>query len=315
MGRNSECPLCGATGNTLRLQSMDERDFTYCEVCKLIYIDNSFLPDVPHERERYEQHDNVPENAGYVKFLSRVLDPLLPYMSNGAICLDHGCGPGPVLAELVRAEGFTCWAYDPIFYPDGLAEAAAELGSSEKKIPSSLNSTQSEEDNSEIDQRSESTKIHDSEEGKRVGVSPSVMGGNLDSEVKNVIAKRGQSEFPNPSFNADSKSGSGTGKVLDPIDTLSEAFHVVFSTECFEHFHQPAQTISEIVGMVKKGGYLGVMTEMWTDLDRFSSWYYTRDDTHVIFFHEQTFDWLCGEYGLRRVWSDGKRVMIFQKLG
>lgn len=236
MGRNSECPLCGATGNTLRLQSSDDRDFTYCEVCKLIYVDTSFLPDVPHERERYEQHDNTPDNAGYVSFLSRALDPLLPYMSDGAICLDHGCGPGPVLAGLVRAEGFTCWAYDPIFYPDGLAEAAAELG-------------------------------------------------------------------------------SGTSNVLDPIATLSEAFDVVFSTECFEHFHQPAQTISEIVGMVKKGGYLGVMTEMWTDLDRFSSWYYTRDDTHVIFFHEQTFDWLCGEYGLRRVWSDGKRVMIFQKLG
>jgi SAM-dependent methyltransferase len=226
MGRNSEeCPLCGATGNTLRLRSSDDRDFTYCEVCKLIYVDRPFLPDSSREQERYLEHNNDSDSVGYASFLSRVLDPLLPYMSDGAICLDYGCGPIPVLAEVVRSEGFTCWAYDPIFYPDGLAEAAAELG------------------------------------------------------------------------------GMGL-----------EAFDVIFSTECFEHFHQPAETISEIVGMLRKGGYLSVMTEMWTDLERFSNWYYTRDDTHVVFYHALTFDWICETFGLKRVWTDEKRVVVLQKL-
>lgn len=32
--------------------------------------------------------------------------------------LDYGCGPEPVLAELVRRRGFTCDAYDPLFHPD-----------------------------------------------------------------------------------------------------------------------------------------------------------------------------------------------------
>jgi 2-polyprenyl-3-methyl-5-hydroxy-6-metoxy-1,4-benzoquinol methylase len=252
MELTSECPLCGATDNTLKLQSADMRTFTLCEICKLIYIDRTFLPENFRERERYLEHNNDSDSEGYRSFLRRVLDPLLPYMPTGAACLDYGCGPIPVLAEVVRSEGFTCWAYDPIFYPDGLVEAAAELGLSEVS--------------------------------------------NSSSEV-------------------DSKSGSDNSNVLDPIDTLSEAFDVVFSTECFEHFHQPAQTISEIMTMVKKGGYLGIMSEVWTETDRFSSWYYTRDDTHVIFFHEETFDWLCAKHGLRRIWSDGKRTTILQKLG
>lgn len=31
--------------------------------------------------------------------------------------LDYGCGPEPVLAELLKREGFTCDIYDPYFFP------------------------------------------------------------------------------------------------------------------------------------------------------------------------------------------------------
>ena len=39
------------------------------------------------------------------------------------------------------------------------------------------------------------------------------------------------------------------------------------------------------------------MTEQWTDLSRFGRWYYTRDETHVFFYHHETFKLDC-----RRVW-------------
>jgi SAM-dependent methyltransferase len=31
--------------------------------------------------------------------------------------LDYGCGPSPVLAELLKREGFSCDVYDPFFFP------------------------------------------------------------------------------------------------------------------------------------------------------------------------------------------------------
>ena len=31
--------------------------------------------------------------------------------------LDYGCGPSPVLAELLKREGFSCDVYDPYFFP------------------------------------------------------------------------------------------------------------------------------------------------------------------------------------------------------
>ncbi len=32
--------------------------------------------------------------------------------------LDYGCGPEPVLAELMRRNGFECYIYDPYFFPE-----------------------------------------------------------------------------------------------------------------------------------------------------------------------------------------------------
>lgn len=33
------------------------------------------------------------------------------------LVLDYGCGPSPVLAELLKREGFSCDVYDPFFFP------------------------------------------------------------------------------------------------------------------------------------------------------------------------------------------------------
>lgn len=92
------------------------------------------------------------------------------------------------------------------------------------------------------------------------------------------------------------------------------SYNAVFATECFEHFHQPDESIAEVCSYVKPGGYLVVMTELWTDISRFSGWYYTRDVTHVCFYHEKTFDHICAVLGFRQVPTQDRRVIVLKKV-
>lgn len=67
------------------------------------------------EKARYATHENSIENDGYVRFLNRVLHPMLPFLDKTMRGLDYGCGPGPTLSQLVRQHGIACEDYDPLF--------------------------------------------------------------------------------------------------------------------------------------------------------------------------------------------------------
>ena len=69
------------------------------------------------EDARYRQHDNRRDDPRYVAFLRRLTDPLCARLRPGARGLDFGCGPTPVLAEILTAEGFPTESYDPLFAP------------------------------------------------------------------------------------------------------------------------------------------------------------------------------------------------------
>lgn len=179
----------------------------------LIFADPEQRCSGAEEKQRYETHENSIEQSGYVAFLERVLDPVLPNLRAGDRGLDYGCGPGPTLSALVRNKGIHCEDYDPFFFP-----------------------------------------------------TP-----------------------PKP-----------------PYD-------FIFCTECFEHFHEPHRDITAISNLLSPGGWLGVMTERWTDLARFRHWYYTRDPTHTSFFHQHSMEHLAASHGLDITWMDRNRVVIFRK--
>lgn len=90
-------------------------------------------------------------------------------------------------------------------------------------------------------------------------------------------------------------------------------YDFIFATECFEHFFYPGMEFREINALLKPGGYLAVMTEQWESLDRFKSWYYKRDQTHVSFFHRNTFHYLCKTFGYSILYQDRNRVIVLQK--
>jgi 2-polyprenyl-3-methyl-5-hydroxy-6-metoxy-1,4-benzoquinol methylase len=111
-----KCHLCG-TDSPLACAAI-ARSFHHCPQCDFI-----FVPTLQHlsedaQRERYLQHHNTIDDAGYVATLREPIALLRKHAPAAQRVLDYGCGPTPVLVELLRREGFDAHGYDPLF-PSG----------------------------------------------------------------------------------------------------------------------------------------------------------------------------------------------------
>lgn len=95
--------------------------------------------------------------------------------------------------------------------------------------------------------------------------------------------------------------------------TLDKKFDYIFSTETLEHFYHPNKELTKIREILKQGGYLIVMTEQWYSLEDFKTWYYTRDPSHIAFYHSKSFDFICRNFGFDKLYDDDHRVIILQK--
>lgn len=91
------------------------------------------------------------------------------------------------------------------------------------------------------------------------------------------------------------------------------SYDFIFSTECFEHFHEPAADIRKITDLLKSGGILAVMTEQWQNLPQFNRWYYTTDPSHTSYFHRSTMDYICRKFSLEIIRTVKNRIVLFRK--
>lgn len=66
-----------------------------------------------------------------------------------------------------------------------------------------------------------------------------------------------------------------------------------------EHFHDPRREFARLDGLLRPGGWLGIMTAMLDDDSRFANWRYRRDRTHVAFYKPASFAFLASEYAWR----------------
>lgn len=119
MSARASCPLCGA-GTPDLFHAEGAVLYFECRVCTLVYLDPERWPARPDEEARYREHHNDPDDAGYIRFLRRLADPVMERLPAGARGLDFGCGPVPALASLLASAGFPCVSYDPVFAPDEL---------------------------------------------------------------------------------------------------------------------------------------------------------------------------------------------------
>ena len=191
------CPLC-TSRDPSRLAVIDSKNYWRCWVCSLTFLSPEHHLDSDSEHSRYKTHRNSPQDLGYIKFLSRLTDYLVPRLSRGAKGLDYGSGPGPTLSVMLEGKGFPMEIYDPFFSPDA--------------------------------------------------------------------------------------------------SVLKDQYEFVTCTETAEHFHQPANDFERLDRLLKKGGLLGVMTEMLEPEASFPDWYYHRDPTHVSFYQRSTMEWIANRF-------------------
>ena len=95
-----------------------KRRHRLCGRCRLLFVEDEFLPTAEEERGRYAKHQNGPHDAGYVAFLRQAVTAARPHLRPGMRGLDYGCGHTPTLCGLLAAEGLVCENYDPFFHPD-----------------------------------------------------------------------------------------------------------------------------------------------------------------------------------------------------
>jgi len=78
---------------------------------------------------------------------------------------------------------------------------------------------------------------------------------------------------------------------------LGQTYDFITCTEVIEHSHNPAQEFDRLNGLLRPGGYLGLMTCFQTDDARFANWHYRNDPTHVVFYREITLHWIAKQQG------------------
>ncbi len=111
------CPVC-ETASLSPFLAVEGKTYHRCASCEATVMAPECYLSQEEERAVYQLHDNQPDDAGYRRFLSKLVDPLLGQLPSGATGLDFGCGPGPALAQMLEQAGFPMAVYDPFFAPD-----------------------------------------------------------------------------------------------------------------------------------------------------------------------------------------------------
>lgn len=213
-GDNPRCILCGDPGIRLYHRGRSGREYLRCPSCGLVFVPPGQRPGPAEEFDRYERHQNSPDNQGYTGFLNRLVSPLDSRLEPGSTGLDFGSGPVPVLSQILTARGYQMNIYDPFYAADR--------------------------------------------------------------------------------------------------SVFERDYDFITAVEVLEHLFDPGRELDNLWNCLRKGGYLGIMTEPVPGRREFAEWYYKDDITHVTFFSEKTFVWLARHWGgLLKYVRDN--VIIFNK--
>jgi len=93
--------------------------------------------------------------------------------------------------------------------------------------------------------------------------------------------------------------------LYDPVFEPHEAalrtrYDFVVCSETAEHFHHPLTEFERLFGLLRPGGWLGLMTGFLpAGAEAFGRWHYIRDPTHVVFYGPDSLAWLASRFGAR----------------
>jgi SAM-dependent methyltransferase len=102
---------------------------------------------------------------------------------------------------------------------------------------------------------------------------------------------------------------------FDPLyapdeSVLMRRYDFITCTEVVEHFHRPARDWPRLAGLLRPGGWLGVMTRMVPGDRAFHEWHYKNDPTHVSFYSPRVMVWLAGRMDLEIDLMEGDVVLM-----
>lgn len=105
--------------------------------------------------------------------------------------------------------------------------------------------------------------------------------------------------------------GAGTGPVIsnilhqkgynielfDPFfhphsEALRKKYDFIVCCEVVEHFHNPYAEFEKFKKLLKPGGKVYIMTDIYNDSIDFKKWYYKNDITHVFIYRKETLNWI-----------------------
>jgi len=159
-------------------------------------------------------------------------------------------------------------------------------------------------------------------------------------EHNNDVTDLGYQKFVNPivkevisNFKSSDNGldfGCGTGPVItkllrdqnynittyDPffdnnVKALNQQYNYIACCEVIEHFHNPFKEFQLLKSLLKPNGRLMCMTDIFNPTINFEKWYYKDDETHVIFYQKNTFDWIAKHLGFSNVKVE-KRLIVFE---
>jgi len=110
-----KCSLCNSDIKD-KITDKQGKIYHICHNCELIQLGKEFHLSHKEERERYELHENSPENKGYTNYLNNIIsNSVTPFLKPGDRLFDFGCGPGKTWEELLKDKGYYVSTYDPFF--------------------------------------------------------------------------------------------------------------------------------------------------------------------------------------------------------
>ncbi len=112
------CCLCQSS----EVSIFQDAAFFRCSDCHLIFKNSTLHLSAADEKIRYELHENNIDDPAYVRFLWPAVEQVKKLKSPPGLGLDFGCGPNPVLSQLLIQENYQMYSYDPIFFTGGLAD-------------------------------------------------------------------------------------------------------------------------------------------------------------------------------------------------
>lgn len=122
---------------------------------------------------------------------------------------------------------------------------------------------------------------------------------------------------PGPTLSLLLSKIGGVVENYDPLffpikELLEKKYDVVSCTEVVEHFKNPEADWTELVGLLKPGGLLGIKTLLFGPTIDYKSWWYKNDPTHTVFYQEETLKFLAEKFNLEIIFNDKKSVIIFK---